>query len=137
MLVIKKNIFVAFSLDLGLRSEGLIVKTPCMEGQQYLPDGTPVRHYDVHSLYGWSQTKPTLEWVNFPYFSVVSIIWFHCDKHLLCLGWDKREQPNHLLKHVKTCSCIAVSGRAGKVFILSLATLKSLIPSRHKFQGTY
>uniref|UniRef100_A0A8B9FM50 alpha-glucosidase n=1 Tax=Amazona collaria TaxID=241587 RepID=A0A8B9FM50_9PSIT len=46
---------------LGYRSEGLIVKTPCMEGQQYLPDGTPVRHYDVHSLYGWSQTKPTLE----------------------------------------------------------------------------
>ncbi|XP_065700522.1 sucrase-isomaltase, intestinal [Patagioenas fasciata] len=46
---------------LGRRSEGLIVKTPCMEGQQYLPDGTPVRHYDVHSLYGWSQTKPTLD----------------------------------------------------------------------------
>ncbi|KFO03551.1 Maltase-glucoamylase, intestinal, partial [Balearica regulorum gibbericeps] len=46
---------------LGYRSQGLIVKTPCMEGQQYLPDGTPVRHYDVHSLYGWSQTKPTLE----------------------------------------------------------------------------
>ncbi|NXD73316.1 MGA protein, partial [Eolophus roseicapillus] len=46
---------------LGYRSEGLIVKTPCMEGQQYLPDGTPVRHYDVHCLYGWSQTKPTLE----------------------------------------------------------------------------
>ncbi|XP_030898548.2 sucrase-isomaltase, intestinal [Melopsittacus undulatus] len=46
---------------LGYRSEGLIVKTLCMEGQQYLPDGTPVRHYDVHSLYGWSQTKPTLE----------------------------------------------------------------------------
>ncbi|NXL92542.1 MGA protein, partial [Alectura lathami] len=46
---------------LGYRSDGLTVKTPCMEGQQYLPDGTPVRHYDVHSLYGWSQTKPTLE----------------------------------------------------------------------------
>ncbi|NWH25903.1 MGA protein, partial [Grus americana] len=46
---------------LGYRSQGLIVKTPCMEGQQYLPDGTPVRHYDVHSLYGWSQTKPTLD----------------------------------------------------------------------------
>ncbi|KFZ52922.1 Maltase-glucoamylase, intestinal, partial [Podiceps cristatus] len=46
---------------LGYRSAGLTVKTPCMEGQQYLPDGTPVRHYDVHSLYGWSQTKPTLE----------------------------------------------------------------------------
>ncbi|NXA48925.1 SUIS protein, partial [Nothocercus julius] len=49
---------------LGYRSEGLIVKTPCMEGQQYLADGTPVRHYDVHSLYGWSQTRPTLEAVQ-------------------------------------------------------------------------
>ncbi|XP_051482229.1 sucrase-isomaltase, intestinal [Apus apus] len=49
---------------LGYRSDGLTVKTPCMEGQQYLPDGTPVRHYDVHSLYGWSQTKPTLEAVQ-------------------------------------------------------------------------
>ncbi|NXE53142.1 MGA protein, partial [Casuarius casuarius] len=46
---------------LGYRSQGLIVKTPCMEGQQHLPDETPVRHYDVHSLYGWSQTRPTLE----------------------------------------------------------------------------
>uniref|UniRef100_A0A8B9VXL6 alpha-glucosidase n=1 Tax=Anas zonorhyncha TaxID=75864 RepID=A0A8B9VXL6_9AVES len=46
---------------LGFRSDGLIVKTPCMEGEQHLPDGTPVRHYDVHSLYGWSQTKPTLD----------------------------------------------------------------------------
>ncbi|NWY56124.1 MGA protein, partial [Chionis minor] len=46
---------------LGYREQGLTVKTPCMEGQQYLADGTPVRHYDVHSLYGWSQTKPTLD----------------------------------------------------------------------------
>ncbi|XP_029818190.1 sucrase-isomaltase, intestinal [Manacus vitellinus] len=46
---------------LGFRSEGLIVKTPCMEGVQYLPDGTAVRHFDVHSLYGWSQARPTLE----------------------------------------------------------------------------
>ncbi|KAI6063234.1 Maltase-glucoamylase, intestinal-like protein [Aix galericulata] len=46
---------------LGYRSDGLIVKTPCMEGEQRLPDGTRVRHYDVHSLYGWSQTKPTLD----------------------------------------------------------------------------
>uniref|UniRef100_A0A669Q5G8 alpha-glucosidase n=1 Tax=Phasianus colchicus TaxID=9054 RepID=A0A669Q5G8_PHACC len=37
------------------------LKHPCMEGQQYLPDGTPVRHYDVHCLYGWAQTRPTLE----------------------------------------------------------------------------
>ncbi|XP_068879916.1 sucrase-isomaltase, intestinal [Aphelocoma coerulescens] len=47
--------------QLGYRSEGLSFKTMCMEGQQYLADGTPVRHYDVHSLYGWSQAKPTLE----------------------------------------------------------------------------
>ncbi|XP_048170897.1 maltase-glucoamylase-like [Corvus hawaiiensis] len=46
---------------LGYRSEGLPYKTMCMEAQQYLADGTPVRHYDVHSLYGWSQAKPTLE----------------------------------------------------------------------------
>ncbi|NWV96371.1 MGA protein, partial [Machaerirhynchus nigripectus] len=46
---------------LGSRSAGLSYKSPCMEAQQYLADGTPVRHYDVHNLYGWSQTKPTLE----------------------------------------------------------------------------
>ncbi|NXA54524.1 MGA protein, partial [Nothocercus julius] len=46
---------------LASRSEGLHSKTLCMEGQQYLSDGTPVRHYDVHNLYGWSQTKPTLD----------------------------------------------------------------------------
>ncbi|NXT66090.1 MGA protein, partial [Chaetops frenatus] len=46
---------------LGSRELGLAYKTICMEAQQYLADGTPVRHYDVHNLYGWSQTKPTLE----------------------------------------------------------------------------
>ncbi|KAL2301348.1 hypothetical protein Nmel_011919 [Mimus melanotis] len=46
---------------LASRSEGLTYKAPCMEAQQYLADGTPVRHYDVHNLYGWSQTKMTLE----------------------------------------------------------------------------
>ncbi|NWI07474.1 MGA protein, partial [Tichodroma muraria] len=46
---------------LGDRSIGLIHKTLCMEGQQYLADGTPVRHYDVHNLYGWPQTKASLE----------------------------------------------------------------------------
>ncbi|NWU39767.1 MGA protein, partial [Hylia prasina] len=45
---------------LGHRSTGLIYKTPCMEGQHYLPDGTPARHYDVHSLYGWSQSRASL-----------------------------------------------------------------------------
>lgn len=55
------SVFIPFPIDLGSRSEGLIFKTLCMEGQQYLPDGSPVSHYDVHNLYGWSQTKPTLE----------------------------------------------------------------------------
>ncbi|XP_067851464.1 sucrase-isomaltase, intestinal [Heptranchias perlo] len=40
---------------------GLHHKTLCMESEQVLADGTPVRHYDVHNLYGWSQTKPTLD----------------------------------------------------------------------------
>uniref|UniRef100_A0A8C9N3C3 alpha-glucosidase n=1 Tax=Serinus canaria TaxID=9135 RepID=A0A8C9N3C3_SERCA len=45
---------------LGHMSVGLIYKTPCMEGLHYLPDGSPARHYDVHSLYGWSQARPSL-----------------------------------------------------------------------------
>lgn len=49
------------SAELGWRSEGLGYKTLCMEGQQFLPDGSPVRHYDVHNLYGWAQTEPTLQ----------------------------------------------------------------------------
>ncbi|NXN70413.1 MGA protein, partial [Himantopus himantopus] len=53
--------FPPYVPQLGSRSEGLAYKTLCMEGQQYLPDGSPVRHYDVHNLYGWSQTKPTLD----------------------------------------------------------------------------
>lgn len=40
---------------------GLHHKTLCMESKQFLADGTAVRHYDVHNLYGWSQTKPTLK----------------------------------------------------------------------------
>uniref|UniRef100_F7BGL5 Maltase-glucoamylase n=1 Tax=Monodelphis domestica TaxID=13616 RepID=F7BGL5_MONDO len=46
------------------RDRGLSSKTLCMESQQILPDGSPVRHYDVHNLYGWSQTKPTYEGVQ-------------------------------------------------------------------------
>ncbi|XP_065509451.1 maltase-glucoamylase-like [Caloenas nicobarica] len=53
--------FPPYVPQLGSRSEGLAFKTLCMEGQQFLPDGSPVRHYDVHNLYGWSQTKPTLD----------------------------------------------------------------------------
>ncbi|XP_029922224.1 maltase-glucoamylase, intestinal [Myripristis murdjan] len=43
------------------KHRGLNHKTLCMNSQQFLSDGTPVRHYDVHSLYGWSQTKPTYD----------------------------------------------------------------------------
>ncbi|OXB52510.1 hypothetical protein ASZ78_006216 [Callipepla squamata] len=46
---------------MGWRELGLAYKTTCMEGVQILPDGTALRHYDVHNLYGWSQTKPTLD----------------------------------------------------------------------------
>uniref|UniRef100_A0A8C3XA55 P-type domain-containing protein n=1 Tax=Catagonus wagneri TaxID=51154 RepID=A0A8C3XA55_9CETA len=50
--------------DLEAGDSGLSSKTLCMESQQILPDGTPVRHYDVHSLYGWAQTRPTYEAVQ-------------------------------------------------------------------------
>ncbi|KAM7121734.1 maltase-glucoamylase isoform 1-T3 [Molossus nigricans] len=49
---------------LDSRDRGLSSKTLCMEGEQILPDGSRVRHYDVHSLYGWSQTRPTYEAVQ-------------------------------------------------------------------------
>uniref|UniRef100_A0A8C0HDR0 Maltase n=1 Tax=Chelonoidis abingdonii TaxID=106734 RepID=A0A8C0HDR0_CHEAB len=47
--------------SLESRSLGLSHKTLCMESEQILPDGTPVRHYDVHNLYGWSHVKPTYD----------------------------------------------------------------------------
>ncbi|XP_045876122.1 putative maltase-glucoamylase-like protein FLJ16351 isoform X2 [Meles meles] len=46
------------------REKGLSSKTLCMESEQILPDGSRVRHYDVHSLYGWAQTRPTYEAVQ-------------------------------------------------------------------------
>uniref|UniRef100_A0A2K6DID7 Maltase-glucoamylase 2 (putative) n=1 Tax=Macaca nemestrina TaxID=9545 RepID=A0A2K6DID7_MACNE len=46
------------------RDNGLNSKTLCMESQQILPDGSSVKHYNVHSLYGWSQTRPTYEAVQ-------------------------------------------------------------------------
>lgn len=55
------RVAVPVPTELGWRSEGLSYKTLCMEGQQFLPDGSPVRHYDVHNLYGWAQTQPTLQ----------------------------------------------------------------------------
>ncbi|XP_037059518.1 probable maltase-glucoamylase 2 [Peromyscus leucopus] len=46
------------------RDRGLSSNTLCMESEQILPDGSRVQHYDVHSLYGWSQTRPTYEAVQ-------------------------------------------------------------------------
>lgn len=43
------------------KDRGLSHKTLCMESRQHLPNGNPVRHYDVHSLYGWSHSKPTFD----------------------------------------------------------------------------
>lgn len=43
------------------KERGLNHKTICMNSEQILPDGTPVKHYDVHNLYGWSHTKPTYD----------------------------------------------------------------------------
>ncbi|NWX20701.1 MGA protein, partial [Aegotheles bennettii] len=53
--------FPPYVPQLVSRENGLSDKTLCMEGQQYLPDGSPVSHYNVHNLYGWAQTKPTLD----------------------------------------------------------------------------
>ncbi|KAI8495435.1 hypothetical protein Bbelb_268900 [Branchiostoma belcheri] len=38
----------------------LYSKTICMDAHQEGTDGTTYRHYDVHNLYGWSQTPTTL-----------------------------------------------------------------------------
>lgn len=51
-------------LALESRDRGLNHKTLCMNSEQILSNGKKVRHYDVHSLYGWSQTQPTYEWVH-------------------------------------------------------------------------
>lgn len=66
----------SFASDLYSRDRGLSSKTLCMESEQILPDGSRVRHYDVHSLYGWSQTRPTYEWV-IVFFSSWHNLWGH------------------------------------------------------------
>ncbi|KAF3848025.1 hypothetical protein F7725_021053 [Dissostichus mawsoni] len=43
------------------KHRGLNHKTLCMNSEQILSDGKRVLHYDVHNLYGWSQTKSTYE----------------------------------------------------------------------------
>lgn len=57
--------FFVIALALDSKHLGLKHKTLCMNSQQFLSDGTPVKHYDVHNLYGWSHTKPTYEWVTY------------------------------------------------------------------------
>ncbi|ELK15857.1 Sucrase-isomaltase, intestinal [Pteropus alecto] len=47
--------------ELTKRNRGLQFRTPCMETEQILSDGTRVSHYNVHNLYGWSQGKPTFD----------------------------------------------------------------------------
>lgn len=43
------------------KERGLNHKTLCMNSEQTLSDGTRVKHYDVHNLYGWSHSKPTYD----------------------------------------------------------------------------
>ncbi|XP_036997134.2 sucrase-isomaltase, intestinal [Artibeus jamaicensis] len=43
------------------RNRGLHFRTMCMETEQILSDGTSALHYNVHNMYGWSQTKPTYD----------------------------------------------------------------------------
>ncbi|XP_028817377.1 maltase-glucoamylase, intestinal isoform X2 [Denticeps clupeoides] len=43
------------------KERGLAHKTLCMNSEQFLSDGTPVKHYDVHNIYGWSHTKPSYD----------------------------------------------------------------------------
>ena len=45
-------------------------KSVCMEGRQ---DQGKYRHYDVHSLYGWSQAPPTLQLVVFFFYFLMKI----------------------------------------------------------------
>ena len=40
-------------------TEPLNAKTICMDALQ--GEKGEYRHFDVHSLYGWSESKPTLE----------------------------------------------------------------------------
>uniref|UniRef100_A0A8C9TEK1 Maltase n=1 Tax=Scleropages formosus TaxID=113540 RepID=A0A8C9TEK1_SCLFO len=47
--------------QLESKNEGLKHKTLCMNSEQFLADGTPVKHFDVHNLYGWSHAKPTYD----------------------------------------------------------------------------
>lgn len=49
----------AYAHDGGHKRTMISEKTICMRAAQ--GDGDIYKQYDVHSLYGWSQTEPTLE----------------------------------------------------------------------------
>ncbi|KAL4237199.1 hypothetical protein ACF0H5_005579 [Mactra antiquata] len=49
----------AYAYDGGRKINMISDKTICMRAVQ--GDGGIYKHYDVHSLYGWSQTEPTLD----------------------------------------------------------------------------
>lgn len=51
--------FPPYMPPLESKHMGLKHKTLCMNSEQFLSDGTPVKHFDVHNLYGWSHAKPT------------------------------------------------------------------------------
>ena len=49
----------AYAYDGGKKINMISDKTICMRALQ--GEGGKYKHYDVHSLYGWSQTEPTLQ----------------------------------------------------------------------------
>uniref|UniRef100_A0A8C5HXG7 alpha-glucosidase n=1 Tax=Gouania willdenowi TaxID=441366 RepID=A0A8C5HXG7_GOUWI len=53
--------FPPYMPPLESKHMGLKHKTLCMNSEQILSNGKAVRHYDVHSLYGWSHSKPTYD----------------------------------------------------------------------------
>ncbi|XP_030650308.1 maltase-glucoamylase, intestinal [Chanos chanos] len=53
--------FPPYMPPLESKHMGLKHKTLCMNAEQRLNDGTPVKHYDVHNLYGWSHAKPSYD----------------------------------------------------------------------------
>ena len=54
--------YIPHSLNEYKNGVGLFEKTICMTGSQFNPaTGNQESHYNLHSLYGYSQGQPTLE----------------------------------------------------------------------------